>query len=50
MCPQIARVVYGNIQPTAELFAAFANPGTPVITSTATTYRIALNNGNVVVT
>ena len=46
----MARVVYGNITPTAELFAAFANPGTPVIDATATTYRISLNSGNVVVT
>lgn len=46
----MARVVYGNIAPTAELFAAFSNPGTPVIDASATTYRITLNSGNVVVT
>ena len=46
----MARVVYGNIAPTAELIAAFAAPGTPVIESSATTYRITLNGGNVVVT
>ena len=46
----MARVVYGNIAPTADLFAAFANPGTPVIESSATTYKITLNSGNIVVT
>ena len=46
----MARVVYGNIANLNELLAAFAAPGTPVITATSTMYQISLNSGNVIVT
>ena len=45
----MARVVYGNLEPTAELLAAFQSRDVQITTATAERFTVTLNGGNIVI-